>query len=225
FAVSTETIRRDLDELEASGRVSRAHGIAAAQPFTSEPTLAERYRLHVAERQRIAIEAARTVQPGDVVMIDAGATTYHVARRLAAQGVDLLVVTNSHGLASALGANPAVAVVACPGRFHLSDAAVYGTATTEFIARYRANVAIIGASGLSRDGVYDASADAAAVKRAMIERAQRIVLVADASKFEQPAFERVCGLDAIDVVVTELEPPAALVEALALARVEIRVAR
>ena len=75
FGVSTETIRRDLDELNQQGMLSRTYGGAAPRPFGAEPTLSERYKEYVEERERVGALAARAIKPGQVLMIDAGSTT------------------------------------------------------------------------------------------------------------------------------------------------------
>ena len=85
LGVSTETIRRDLDELNQQGMLSRTYGGAAARPFGAEPTLSERYKEYVEERERVGALAARAIKPGQVLMIDAGSTTLHFARRLSAE--------------------------------------------------------------------------------------------------------------------------------------------
>src|SRR5437762_1257517 len=82
FVVSTETIRRDLDELSQQGMLSRTYGGAAARPFGAEPALNERYKEFVEERERVGAFAAQAIKPGQVLMVDAGSTTLHFARRL-----------------------------------------------------------------------------------------------------------------------------------------------
>ncbi len=72
FGVSTETIRRDLDELNQQGMLSRTYGGAAPRPFGAEPTLSERYMEFVEERERVGVLAARVIKPGQVLMIDSG---------------------------------------------------------------------------------------------------------------------------------------------------------
>src|SRR6266481_10175404 len=85
FGVSTETIRRDLDELSQQGMLSRTYGGAAARPFGAEPSLTERYREHFEERESVGTHAARIIKPGQVLMIDSGSTNVHFARRLSAE--------------------------------------------------------------------------------------------------------------------------------------------
>src|SRR5262245_47240192 len=83
FQVTTETIRRDLDDLAERGLISRTYGGAAPRPLIGEPGVQLRARSHVGERQQIAAAAALLVRPGDVIMIDAGSTTALFALELA----------------------------------------------------------------------------------------------------------------------------------------------
>src|ERR1700681_2390643 len=126
FGVATETIRRDLDELNQQGMLSRTYGGAAARPFGAEPTLSERYKEYVEERERVGALAARAIKPGQVLMIDAGSTTLHFARRLSAELRDLTVITNSFSIASVLSTNQTISVVVCPGRYDGREGSVFG---------------------------------------------------------------------------------------------------
>jgi len=80
FKVTTETIRRDLDALAERGLLARTYGGAAMRALTDEPGIAARAQTYVAERERIGLKAARLVKAGDVLIIDAGSTTTHLAR-------------------------------------------------------------------------------------------------------------------------------------------------
>ena len=104
LGVHAETVRRDLKDLDRSGLINRTYGGAAVAPLAFEPSLAERDRILVNERRRIGRFAAALVEPGDVLLIDAGSTTIHFARQLAARAIDLTVITNSYGVATVSGA-------------------------------------------------------------------------------------------------------------------------
>jgi DeoR/GlpR family transcriptional regulator of sugar metabolism len=95
LAVSAETIRRDLKEMGDGGLIDRTYCGAVARPFGFEPTWNERFNAMTEERARIAATAAGLVQPGEVLAIDAGSTTLHFARHLAAELKQLTVITNS----------------------------------------------------------------------------------------------------------------------------------
>ena len=224
FEVTTETIRRDLDALAERGLIARTYGGATSRG-DREPAFNERYHRQVTERRRIAAAAIALVEAGDVLMIDAGATTTHFARRVAVDLADLTVLTNSVGVATALAGNRSIRVVLCPGDYDAREGGVCGAETQAFLARFTADRCFVGASGLGEDGVSDANPDAAWVKRAMIERSRRSVLLADASKFGVRALDRVCALDALDDLVTDRRPGRPLARALAGAGVAVHIAR
>lgn len=224
FGVSTETVRRDLDALCESGLVSRTYGGAALPAIGIEPSVAERQRELVAERERIAQRAFQLLAPGDVIMVDCGATTWHFARRLAIEPLPLTVVTNSLGIASTLAANPAIRVVVCPGDYAAGEGGTFGPETLAFLRRFHADKAVIGAGGLTAEGPTEVLPEAAWVKRAMLERARRRILLVDHGKFDQARYELVGPLADLDDLVTDRRPPRELCRAIEAHRVALRLA-
>lgn len=164
FDVTTETIRRDIDELTDKGLVSRTYGGAVSNSLTTEPSINQRRRANVAERERIARFAASLVDPGDVLMIDSGSTTGHFARALAARMIGLTVLTNCLPVLQGLGGIPDVRVIMCPGDYRDAESGVYGHQTTSFLEGFQANKAIIGAGGITASDVTDADSEACWVK-------------------------------------------------------------
>ncbi len=223
IGVAGETIRRDLIELGDAGLINRTYGGATISLVTTEPVISERGLTLVDERARIGRGAAGLIEKGQIVMIDGGSTTYEVARNLSQLKRDLTIITNSTGVASVAGANPTFRVLLCPGTYDSREGSVLGEDTVEFVRRYNADVAIIGASGLSADGPSDMISGAAAVKRAMISRSLSTVLVVTHDKFGRSSLERICGLDDIADIVTDSEPKADLRSAAEKAGTELHV--
>lgn len=223
LGVSTETIRRDLDELESRGLIERTYG-GAVRPFGPEAAMAERAGLMVAEREAMAAAVARRIGDDSVVMIGGGATTLHVARRLAAERSGLTVVTNAVPVASALAHNPSFRILLCPGRFDGRENAVFGAEAVTYLAGFCANHAVLGASGLTVDGVTEAIDGAGPVYRAMMGRATTTTIVADHAKFERPALRVWARWPEVGAVVTDAAPPAPLARALSAAGTELEVA-
>jgi DeoR/GlpR family transcriptional regulator of sugar metabolism len=224
FAVTTETTRRDLDELAQSGALQRTYGGGAMRSLTDEPGIGLRGLVRTPERTRIAAAAAELVEPGDALMIDAGSTTSLFASVLAARNLTLTVVTNCLPVASALAVSDRCRVVVCPGDYVAHEAGVFGAETVAFIRRFHANKAFVGAGGITASAISDAVSAGCAVKRAMIERAERSLLLVDSSKFDVVQFEAVAPLAAIDDVVTEARPPRRLASALRQAGVNVTLA-
>jgi DeoR/GlpR family transcriptional regulator of sugar metabolism len=221
--VSTETIRRDLDELKSRGLINRTYG-GAVRPFAHEAAVSERYRMLTREREAIGGVASRLIKSGEVVLIGAGATTLHVVRRIAAEQKNITVITHCFDLIAVLATNPTITSIFCPGRYNSSEGFIYGPETVDFLEKFHANHAILGASGLTVDGPNDVNADAAAVYRAMMARAAKTIVVADHSKFGRPSLAIYARWKEIDTLITDHTPPEALARALKRNGVEVSVA-
>ncbi|PWS34996.1 DeoR/GlpR transcriptional regulator [Falsiroseomonas bella] len=226
FGVSAETVRRDIEELSAQGAVRRTYGGASVTHAGLQPEFSSRERMAVAERARIGAAAAAMVQEGAVVMLDAGSTTTHFARALAARGISATVLTNSLTAATELasGGAPGLRVLLCPGEVSVAERGVYGSETEAFLRRFNADLAVIGASGLTEEGPCEVVSHAAWVKRAMLSRAPRRVLLADSGKFGRGLLECVCPLAELTDLVTEAPPPAPLGAALGRAGTAVTLA-
>jgi DeoR/GlpR family transcriptional regulator of sugar metabolism len=224
FAVTTETARRDLDELAASGALMRTYGGGASRSLIDEPALDARGRTHAAERAAIARQAASLVESGDAVMIDGGSTTRAFAHALAARALHITVVTNCLPVARALGASPHCRTLICPGHYSAHEEGTYGADAVDYLRRFKANKAFIGAGGVTPEGVTDADSQGCAIKRAMAERADETILLVDRSKYDQAQFEQVCALSDLDALVSEAAPPRRLAERLKRAGVRVVIA-
>ncbi len=226
FGVSAETVRRDIEELSRAGAVRRTYGGASVVPAGLQPELSSRERMAVAERARIGAAAAAMVEPGHVVMLDAGSTTTHFARALAARGILATVLTNNLNAATELAAAPSgqIRVILCPGEVIAAERGVYGSETEAFLRRFHADMAVIGASGLTEEGPCEVVSRAAWVKRAMIARAPRRMLLADSGKFGRGLLECVCPLADLTDLVTDTMPPVSLEAALRRAGTALTVA-
>lgn len=212
--VSTETIRRDLDELSAAGLINRTYGGATGAPTNAEPLFDDRYRANTAQRMELARAAVPLIKNGDTLMIDAGSTTVFVAKRLAAELNDLTVITTGFGVASALATNPTIRVRMCPGEYDPGEGGVRGPDTISYLERFNVSHAVIGASRLDTEGPSDFNSASVWIKRTMFKQAAESILVLDSSKFEQKAFEHICPLDKLNHLVTDTAPPAKLAKAL-----------
>ncbi|MBN8912929.1 MAG: DeoR/GlpR transcriptional regulator [Rhizobiales bacterium] len=223
LSVTTETIRRDLDELTGKGVISRTYGGAILRK-AAEPSVAQRHTLLVEERTRIARTACQMCDDARVFMLGSGATTLHVARRMALVMRDITVITHSFAIATALATNPTITVLITPGFYHAGEGAAYGAQTLRFLEQYNAQWVILGASGLAPEGASDALIEMADVYSTMIERGNRRMIVADSSKFNQMFTARYAGWTQVDVLVTDEAPKSALLKAMRLADAELKVA-
>jgi DeoR/GlpR family transcriptional regulator of sugar metabolism len=204
LGVSKETIRRDLIELELSGKLSRVHGGAIPQSNVPiEPSYVVREELHRPEKRAIARAAATLIIPGMSCFIDAGSTTQALAQALLAC-TDLQIITNSVNIASELAGNPGLDVVLLGGRIAQEMPATYGDQTVAEIGRYHLDLAIVSPVGIdARAGAMDYLWHEAAVARAMLEHARQRIVLADRSKLGQTSRMQICSASAVDVLVTD----------------------
>nr|WP_255726334.1 DeoR/GlpR family DNA-binding transcription regulator [Microvirga sp. ACRRW] len=224
LGVSAETVRRDIEELTQRGLVSRTYGGAAGRQLGLQPEFQDRNTLAVEERDAIARAAVKLVMPGDVVMIDSGSTTARFAHVLAETAEKITVITNCFAVANALVPQGSVRVLFCPGDFSARERGVYGSETCAFLQRFNADIAFIGASGLTFEGPNDVETQACWVKRTMMDRAERNVLLLDGTKFNRRHLELVCPMERLSDIVTDRAPDAVLAEKIAADNVSLHLA-
>lgn len=218
--VSTETIRRDLDQLTEQGLLNRTYG-GAVRALSSEPSVSERHHLFVDERQKIARTALKVIGDGRVLMIGSGATTVHVARRVAVEMKNITVITHSFGVATVLAINPTIKVLMMPGDYHAGEGATVGAHAVNFLNEFYADYSITGASGLTTEGPSEALIECGAVYTAMTGRAAKCVVVADHSKFDAVFPSRYAAWRQIDTLVTDAVPKGKVATALESAGVTV----
>lgn len=224
FAVSSDTVRRDLDLLDEQGLVARTHGgaVALATPSADLGSIAERGSRQLAAKRAIGLAAARLVHDGDTVLINGGSTTVAVARAIEPR--DVAVVTCSPAVAQESGQAAGRGVFVLGGRWHASFGVVVGPVVLPGASRLRADLLILGVAGIDSDGLTIANIEEAEMLTGMIDAATRVVVVADSTKFDRVAFARLAGLDRVDVLVTDRAPTAELAEGLQRSGVEVIVA-
>lgn len=210
FGVTTETARRDIEDLSRDGLLTRAHGGASAPHPGTHRDLDERRLEHVAERERLGRFAATLVSHGDTIMIDAGSTTMEFARFLALEETRVTAITNSLQVAIVLGQSAAARIHLAPGEYMAREAAVVGTETCAFLETYNVDACFIGAAGLSASGVTEAVRHFGAVKRAMMRQSRSCHFLIDASKFGHTCLTRVAGIDEMGTLVSDRCPAPAL---------------
>jgi DeoR family transcriptional regulator, aga operon transcriptional repressor len=214
--VSTASIRRDLELLERQRLLTRTHGGAIAGSMTYELPLRYRGGQHRDEKRRIALVAAARV--GDHVLtvgLTGGTTTTEVARRLVdRQG--LTIVTNALNIAAELAVRPNLKLVVTGGTARSESYELVGPQAEVVLGTMNLDLAFVGVDGLTAEGGLTTYHDVEAhTNRVLIERARRVIVVADGSKVGKLAFARICDLAAVDELITD---PSA--DAAELARVE-----
>ena len=207
FAVTPQTIRKDLNELCDRRLLNRQHG-GATYPSGVTNYAYEARRLLAAEgKRRIGIRAAELIPDHSSVIINIGTTTEQVAMALR-RHTGLMVVTNNINAANILREVQSAEVVIAGGLVRHADGGVVGEAAVDFIRQFRVDYAVIGTSAIDVDGtLLDFDLREVKVAQAIIETARETILVADAMKLARRAPVRIGHLEQIDVFVTDETPP------------------
>ncbi|MGF1742681.1 DeoR/GlpR family DNA-binding transcription regulator [Vibrio profundum] len=210
FSISRDSARRDLVKLTQFSGVQRIRGGAMYLPVTPDvqPVVS---RAVSDEKREIAKKAASLVEENDSIILDAGSTLSVMAGYL---NVPVTVITNSLDSLVVLSAASDIVVHCLGGQFNTLHRAIWGDSAVQQLARYRTNKAFIGVCALSTRGLSTSSEAEAATKRSMIEQAERVILVCQASKFGLQHVFHVAGLESVDVIITDRMPSEAMQQAL-----------
>lgn len=210
---SVSTVRRDLSLLEAAGVIRRTHGGARlVAPRSDEFAFSARDTHQLAEKEAIGRACAELIAPNQSVILDAGTTVYHVARYLESKAPQ--IVTNSLPVANLFASANRLEVVLSGGVIYPRLGVLVGPLAVEAFRKMHADVAIMSAGGLCLDGITNSHGLLIDIQSAMIEAAQKVIFCFDHTKFGRRSVLPLCGLDCVDVVVTDAAAPADLVEEL-----------
>lgn len=201
--VTEETIRRDLDRLELSGRLKRSHGGAVSvkeQP--PETPYSEREITNTEEKKKIAFEATKYIEPHDRIILDASSTAWYMAQRM--PDIPLTVLTNSIKVCLELSSRDRIEVIATGGIVSPRSLSYVGPLAERSLESYHVNKAFISCKGVHlKRGISETNELQSRIKQLMIEQADEVYLLSDYSKFEIQAFSHVAGWSAIQHVITD----------------------
>lgn len=202
--VTPETVRRDLTILERHGLVRRVHGGAIpVERLGFEPGIRDREGVLSAEKERIAKAALDEVPPGGSLILDAGTTTVRLAEMLPTDA-ELTVVTHALPVAMVLATRPGITLHLIGGTVRGRTLAAVGEWALREIADIHADVAFLGTNGLTVErGLTTPDLGEAAVKRALVGAARRVVVLADHTKIGRTDLGLVAPVGAVDTLVTD----------------------
>lgn len=232
LGVSDMTIRRDLADLEREGRLSRTHGGAIRTggpvkpqrltPNFAEPSFESRLQKNADAKQWIAAGAAALARGAKTIALDVGTTTFWLARHLA-EWRGAKVFTNSLRIAGAL-AEGRCEVYVPGGRVRGDEMSICGATATQQFEELWFDIAFVGISGLTTDGLFDYSLEDADMKRVYLKRATRRIVLSDSSKYNAMSLAHIAPLSHFHTLVTDAAPPDEIAEALQGAGVAVEIA-
>jgi DeoR/GlpR family transcriptional regulator of sugar metabolism len=224
LGVSRVTVRRDILQLQAEGLVRAAHGgvSAISTTVTAGGPFALRRQQNRAAKRAVAQRAAEFVPEGEgvVIGIDAGTTGAELGELLADRA-GLTVVTHSLPVISAFSRNRDVELVSLGGVFHTDTQAFAGPATILNLQRMRLSTVFLTTSSIRGNVMYCGNDFDAETKRTMLDLADRVIVLADSSKFATAAAFTVAPLDSVDILIVDDRLPHEVEAELARADVEV----
>lgn len=204
---SPATIRRDLSRLEDEGLIRRVRGGAKlpGDPV-SEPRLLgtpfdQSITENLAAKQAIGRAAAALIEPGEGIMLDGGSTTLQMCPHLA--GLDCQVLTNSLHIVNALLPQEGTRILVPSGALFREQNIILAPSGEDSMPRFHAPKLFMGAAAVGPRGVMQADVILVAAERRLIDRAETVVLMVDSSKFRASSGAIVCGLEEVDVLITD----------------------
>lgn len=201
--VTEETIRKDLDKLEAEGKLVRSHGGAVSvQDTQQEAPYFEREIINVEEKKQIAMAAVGLIEPGDRIILDASTSAWWIARYLPDQ--PLTVLTNSMKVALELAPKEKIQVISTGGILVPTSLSFVGPLTERSLDTYHVDKMFLSCKGihLSR-GITEPNELQGLVKRKMIRQSDHVYLLADYSKFGVRSFTHVADWSEVHHLVTD----------------------
>jgi DeoR/GlpR family transcriptional regulator of sugar metabolism len=224
LSVSEVTIRKDLAALEDQGSVLRTHGGAISIGRSrAELAFEVRARLHKTEKSLIGAEAARLVEDGDSIALDASSTALQIARHLKARR-ELTVATNGIRVAMELAGQPSITVLMPGGAVRWEAFSLVGRWGTAVLRQLNIRKAFVGAVGFTIDeGLTDVNAEEAELKRAMVVTAKDVIGVFDHTKWNRVAMATFCPTDRLKLVISDDRAPADYVRAARARGIEVRL--
>lgn len=204
FKVTEVTIRQDLERLEKEGMIRREHGGAVLTNMDAgvrNLTLQNQKRM--VEKVAIARKAVSLIEDGDTIILDSGSTTTEIAKLL----VDfqhITVITNALNIAFILGAHPNINLVVTGGEFKAPTLSLTGQKAADFFYNLNVDKLFLATAGITlKSGLTYPSISDICVKRAMIESANEVYLVADSSKIGINSFASLGALSLINLLITD----------------------
>lgn len=206
---SPATIRRDLARLEDEGLIHRVRGGAKLPGEGGEdrgPRLLgtpfdQSITQNLGPKQAIGRAAAALVEPGEGIMLDGGSTTLQMCPHLA--GLDCQVLTNSLHIVNALLPQDGTRILVPSGALFREQNIILAPSGEDSMPRFHAPKLFMGAAAVGPQGAMQADVILVAAERRLIDRAETVVLMVDSSKFRASSGAIVCGLDEVDVLITD----------------------
>lgn len=205
---STETVRRDLKELEAEGKAERIYGGAyLPETYDKGVPITLRETFFPEEKQHMAELAIKFISDGDVIMLDASSTCLRLAQTLLNANRKITIITNSLSICSIYDKYPIAANVVClGGKLRSKTSSFVGYQTTELIKDYIVDKAFISCPSVDLCfGLIDNNPEDAMVRKTMLQQSRKHFLIVDHTKFSSHSEVVIANLKEVHSIITDRE--------------------
>lgn len=208
FQVSSETIRRDLKFLEEQGLVERYYGgsilkenisISPIFKYTKEEDIEDR------DLEKIALKAIEEIREGETILLDASPAAYQIACTINSKNIKrLTIITNGLNIATELAINPHINLLVTSGNLESTDYySLIGPDTVKYLDIYNVDIAFLSTRGISvKRGLTTSNIFEAEVKKSMVKSAEKVIIMADSSKFGKDALVPFCSIKNVNKIIT-----------------------
>ncbi len=207
FQVTEETIRRDLEKLDNDGLARKTYGGAIKnESFNIDLPFQVRKQTNVESKQIIAALIADMIKDGDYIMLDSSTTALCVIKRILDRK-NITLITNSIEILLELCNKPEWNILSTGGALKEGGLSLVGYQAEKMVSGFHVDLAICSCKGIDAvNGITDSNERDTQMKKAFFASANKRILAVDSSKFDCSSFVKVCGIDDVDVIVTEKKP-------------------
>ena len=225
YEVSAVTIRADLNYLAKKNLLVRTRGGAiASHRIQRELTIDEKHNAKTETKRRLAAVAKSLIAEGDALILDSGSTTAEIANSLG-NFSHLVVMTNGLNVAKSLLQHDGIEVLMTGGILRKTSQSFYGRQAEDSIERYHFNKVILGVDGIDfNSGLTTHFEYEALLNRLMCNVVNTVIAVTDSSKFNRAGVHKICGLEDLDVLVTDSGIPDVFVQEVEKLGVKVLIA-
>lgn len=224
---SRETVRRDLETLNAQGLIRRIHGGAMRvqsqqSTDTAYTAFADRKKTNLHAKESIARAAVEYIRDGQAIALDSGTTSVALAKAIKNRFRSLTVVTNSLAVARVLANDPNITLLLTGGVYRADEDAFISDHATLIFSKINVDIFFLTVSGVSVErGVTYQRMDEILVQNAMLNASDRVIVIADSTKLGVNSLVTMCGIETISALITDSNAPATQVDAFRRAGVSV----
>lgn len=224
FNVSEDAIRKDLKYLENQGILERTYGGGILKKQIAEYIkVEERTKYNTEGKRKIADKAYSLLKNGETIFLDISSTNMILAEKIATSSIQLTVITNSVDILKILSTNERIQIISPGGIFYQNIGGFVGSAAIQSISKYTVQKAFIGSCGVDIEtgSVTTFNVEDGNTKKAIIECGKEVILVMESKKFFYDGIYKFADLKDINVLITDEQPPQAIMEKLQKYKVKV----